>query len=191
MTGEQKWDSQPGVVGFSFLNVFKRKEDWLHFRDEIWLKEGRAVEGGHDSGHVCTVVTDITFPERWVLPCKMRGAEKVQHGPGLQREDAQEVWRMCTPPAPACVSGWAGGGMDTTAPSWSLGAGPHAETLALPSLCILSRPAVSLSWGPCPRQRQQVARGAGRGQAWLAQEDSALLFKWKCADHMGCSKAAL
>lgn len=37
MTGEQKGTRSLELSDFLF-NVFKRKEDWLHFRDEIWLK---------------------------------------------------------------------------------------------------------------------------------------------------------
>ena len=36
-TGEQKGTRSLELSDFLF-NVFKRKEDWLHFRDEIWLK---------------------------------------------------------------------------------------------------------------------------------------------------------
>lgn len=93
---------------------------------------------------------------------------------------------MCTPPAPACVP-------VELAEEWTPQPhpGPWAlaptETLA-PSFLILSRPAVSRVGDLVPGRDNRWPEGQEEARPGWLQEDSALLFKWKQADHMGCPR---
>lgn len=90
------------------------------------------------------------------------------------------------PPAPACVP-------VEPAEEWTPQPhpGPWAlaptETLA-PSFLFLPRPAISRVGDLVPGRDNRWPEGQEEARPGWLQEDSALLFKWKQAGHMGCPR---